>query len=168
MKDYLISIDPGTRESGVCIVRTKDMRPLASAKVPNENLIYWVMQNNPEFTLFFNVSAVTERMQGNSFAVGSDVFTTCEWIGRFDVELRNLGIEDRSFILRRDEYRALCGKEYTHNDKGIRQALVDRFAYGEPNYGKGTVKNPGWFHGFGADIWQAYGIAVAHIDRSRA
>ena len=167
MKRFIVAIDPGTRESGVCIVQTEDCRPLAFAKIVNEELPFWVLSNNPEKSSFSNMEAVIERMQGNSFTVGSDVFLTCEWIGRFDVELHNLGITERNYVLRRDEYKQICGREYSHNDKGVRNALVDRFAYGEKNYGKGTKKFPGWFHNFSADIWQAYAIAVTHIERGR-
>ena len=49
-------------------------------------------------------------------------------------------------------------------DSNIRQALVDRFAPGQPNYGKGTKAQPGWFYGFNADIWQAYALAVYAAD----
>ena len=31
MTDYVVAIDPGTTESGVCIVRAEDYRPLWSA-----------------------------------------------------------------------------------------------------------------------------------------
>ena len=50
-------------------------------------------------------------------------------------------------------------------DANIRQALVDRFAPGQPNHGKGTKDEPGWFHGFRADVWQAYALAVLVADR---
>ena len=167
MKRYLVAIDPGTTESGVCIINTEDYRPLAFTKINNDDVPYWILCNNPDRTSFTDVEAVIERMQGNSFSVGSDVFLTCEWIGRFDVELHDLGITSRSYILRREEYKYICGKEYSHNDKGVRGALVDRFAYGEKNYGKGTIKNPGWFHGFGNDMWAAYGVGVSYIDKAK-
>lgn len=50
------------------------------------------------------------------------------------------------------------------NDATVRQALVDRFAPGQPNHGKGTKAAPGWFHGFRADVWQAYALAVYVAD----
>ena len=166
MKRYLVAIDPGTTESGVCILDTEDFRPLAFAKIPNENIPFWIIQNNPEKGCFIRVEAVIERMY-NPKSASSHVFLACEWIGRFDVELHNLGITSRSFIMRWEEYRHLCGKEYAHNDKGVRNALVDRFAYGQRNYGKGTVMEPGWFHGFSNDIWQAYAIGVAFIEKMK-
>ena len=49
-------------------------------------------------------------------------------------------------------------------DSNIIQALVDRFAYGERNRGKGTKKEPGFFYGFKADVWQAFALAVTWYD----
>lgn len=170
MKRYLIAIDPGTTESGVCIIDTDNLKPIAFGKIVNEDVPSWILKNKPKngpYQSMEDTEAVIERMQGNSKPVGSEVFLTCEWIGRFDVELHDLGITQRSYILRWEEYRRLCAKEYARNDRGIRCSLADRFAYGQKNYGKGTVKNPGWFYGFFDDIWQAYAIGVAFIDKTR-
>ena len=71
------------------------------------------------------------------------------------------------YVFRRDEYKAICANIYTHNDKGIRQALVERFAYGQPNFGKGTKKAKGWFYGFSADSWSAYAIGCTYLDNTR-
>lgn len=164
---YVIAIDPGTTESGVCIVRTEDYKPLWCAKVPNEELLDQVFLVTDRLQICCrDCVLVIERMY-NPKAASSHVFLTCEWIGRFDV-LFSQGAwlsGETAYLYRYEEYRFLCGKEYAHNDKGVKSALVDRFAYGEANYGKGTKKAPGWFYGFAADTWSAYAIAVTFIDR---
>jgi hypothetical protein len=50
-------------------------------------------------------------------------------------------------------------------DSNITQALIDRFAMGRPNRGKGTKAEPGWFYGFRKDIWQAYALGVLEADK---
>jgi hypothetical protein len=62
-----------------------------------------------------------------------------------------------------DEKKTICHNPRA-NDSTIRQALIDRFAYGVPNKGKGSKKDPGWFYGFHADVWSAYAVAVTYAD----
>ena len=165
MRKYILAIDPGTTMSGVCLVRSEDMKPIWSAKLENHMVDSMACRELSTRDIRGNrVEVVIERMQGNNMPVSSDVFLTCEWIGRFDVYFRDLTDTSTRYVYRRDEYKALCANLYTHNDKGIRNALVDRFAYGQPNYGKGTKAEPGWFYGFSADAWSAYAIAVTYID----
>lgn len=163
MREYILAIDPGTTESGVCLVRSADYRPIWCAKLENHLIPGTITRDFPDIK-GSSIEVVIERMQGNSFTVGSDVFLTCEWIGRFDVWMRQITGAVTRYVYRRDEYKALCANLYTHNDKGVRNALVDRFAYGVTNYGKGTKAAPGWFYGFSADAWSAYAIAVTYLD----
>ena len=170
MRPYILAIDPGTKASGVCLVRTAELKPLWCAKLENRILVDYVIKvlsKDLDIALeqmLHGIQVVIERMQGNSMPVSSDVFLTCEWIGRFDTDFHNILNETTEFVFRRDEYKKLCANIYSRNDKGIRSALVDRFAYGQKNYGKGTAKAPGWFHGFSADTWSAYAIAVTFFD----
>lgn len=163
---YIIAIDPGTEQSGVCIVRSEDYRPLWVAKLENRELCSKTLDKLEELQInTISCALVMERMY-NPKAASSHVFLSCEWIGRFDfMFIVSTMIESTSYVYRYEEYRALCGKEYAHNDKGVKSALVDRFAYGEANYGKGTKKAPGWFYGFAADSWSAYAVAVTYLDR---
>ena len=165
MTDYVVAIDPGTTESGVCIVRAEDYRPLWSAKLENREFCSKTLDKLEELHAEpAQWSLVIERMY-NPKAASSHVFLTCEWIGRFDFWFKSFTPNNTDYIYRYEEYRSLCGKEYARNDKGIKSALVDRFAYGETNYGKGTKKDPGWFYGFSADAWSAYAIAVTYLDK---
>lgn len=166
MKDYVIAIDPGTTESGVCIVRTEDYKPLWCAKLPNIAVWKVAMTQLEKIERNARAQLVIERM-ANHASASSYVFLTCEWIGRFDVMFESDLFSPTAYVYRYEEYRFLCGKEYAHNDKGVKSSLVDRFAYGQPNYGKGTKKAPGWFYGFAADTWSAYAIAVTYIDREQ-
>ena len=168
MRQYLIAIDPGTTQSGVCLVRTEDYKPLWCAKVNNSFLGFEINGVlNRLNILLVQTQIVIERMQGNNMPVSSDVFLTCEWIGRFDVIFKRETAHDTDYVFRREEYKNLCSNIYSRNDSGIRSALVDRFAYGMENFGKGTKKKPGWFYGFGKDMWSAYAIAVTFLDRER-
>jgi hypothetical protein len=99
---------------------------------------------------------------GTGMPAGKEVFDTCVWIGRFMEHLLSKGVVS-DLVMRRDVKLHICGTSKA-KDSNIRQALVDRFAPGEPNYGKGTKKKPGWFYGFSEDMWQAYALAVAYLD----
>ena len=165
MRKFIIAIDPGTKASGVVMVRSEDLKPFMAAKIENEKVterVFEVLKSL--FILPESVDVVIEMIQGRfNQGFGSELLETAVWIGRFMEQLNFDGrIPDR--VLRMDEYKALCANVYTRNDKGVRDALVDRFAYGEQNYGKGTKKDPGWFYGFSADVWQAYAVAVTWSD----
>lgn len=167
-EDYVLAIDPGTTKSGVSLVRVSDYKPLFAIKDDNDVVqrgLHSIIRACGAYPP--NVKVVIEKMQGNALPVGTEVFETCIWIGRFSEYYYNWSGHQIEYIFRKEEYKNLCANIYTKNDKGIRQSLVDRFAYGQPNYGKGTIKNKGWFYGFSADAWAAYAIAVTWIDKMK-
>lgn len=158
----ILAIDPGNIESGVVIIDEKTLRPCFSEKMNNEELIQCIYDKCEPFNLYKN--AVIEKIQSYGMPVGIEVFDTCIWIGRFKEAIYNVypGI-DVDYIYRKDEKINLC-RSMKANDTTIKQALVDRFAPGEKNYGKGTKKEPGWFFGFAKDIWAAYAVGVTYYD----
>ena len=101
-----------------------------------------------------------EMIASYGMPVGKEVFDTCVWIGRLLERFKNVR---STLIYRKDEKLTICNSPRA-NDATIRQALVDRFAPGTPNKGKGSKKWPGWFYGFRADIWQAYAVGVTYHD----
>ena len=58
----------------------------------------------------------------------------------------------------------LCGSMGA-KDPHIAQALIDRYARGQPNRGKGTKVAPGFFYGFRADMWAAMAVAATYVDK---
>lgn len=111
-----------------------------------------------------NLYLAIETIQNLGQVVGKSVFDTCILVGRLYEHALVCGtFKDIQFIYRKEEKLNLCGT-LRSKDKDIIQALVRRFAPNEPNFGKGTKKNPGWFFGFKADIWQACAVTTTYHD----
>ena len=158
--EYVLGIDPGNEYSAYALIRTETCFPVKCEKLPNREL----HRRLPADQGPVGTEASIEMVASYGMPVGREVFETCVWIGRFlEVLAQNAGREP-GLVYRRDVKLHHCHSPRA-NDATIRQALVDRFAYGQPNRGKGTKKQPGWFHGFHSDIWQAYALAVATADR---
>lgn len=154
----ILAIDPGNTHSGIALIEPGTCKPIRVGKIPNEEVLDLIRS-----TSYDHLSI--EMIASYGMAVGKEVFDTCVWIGRF-VQHRNdmsLSSDDCQLVYRRDVKLHHC-QSAKAKDANITQALVDRFAYGEPNRGKGTKSNPGWFHGFAADMWQAYALAVLTSD----
>lgn len=161
---YVLAIDPGPIFSGVALINRQTFKPLRVGKETN----YTTMQFIDDVFVgrFFSdeLLVVIEMVghYGTGMPAGSDVFDTCVWIGRFIQHYKAMGV--RVYTLKRQAVKLnLCGTPRAR-DSNITQALVDRFAKGHRNFGKGTKKEPGFFHGFQKDIWQAYALGVTSID----
>ncbi|MGN1389406.1 MAG: hypothetical protein ACI4WR_07135 [Bulleidia sp.] len=153
----IIAIDPGSTESGV-VITTSLLYPVFHAKVPNDDVFRIIRDQVAKSS---SVCAI-EMIASYGMPVGREVFDTCIWIGRFVQYCKTIGLEPE-FVLRQQEKLTICHSPKA-NDATIKQALVDRFASGVPNHGKGTKKDPGWFYGFKADEWSAYAVAVTYHD----
>lgn len=156
----ILAIDPGNEKSAYCVIG-KDLRPITFGKIPNE-----LLRDKIKLGEFEKCNHITIEMighYGTGMSVGKTVFDTCFWIGRY-MELLDCEPE---FIFRKTVAANICGNSKA-NDSNIVRALIDRFAYGVPNNGKGIVNkkvnNPGWFYGFKEDIWQAYALGVTYHD----
>ena len=177
-KPWIIGIDPGTFESGY-VICDENLKPLAFNKIDNEKLCYeafiktmelWDEQYGADLvpadrdtvTFFDGIHVAIEMIASYGQNVGREIFDTCVWIGRFKEQLS--AFKNQQIIYRREERLTICESPKA-NDTMIRAALVDRFAPYVPNHGKGNKKNPGWFYGFRADIWQAYAVAVTYHDK---
>ena len=158
MSKTILAIDPGNKESGWCVIDSETRKPLRFGKNDNDTLRFAMLNS-----IYDHVAI--EMVASYGMPVGAEVFDTCVWIGRLWERCENAG--KRELVYRKDVKLHHCGVT-SAKDSNIRLALVDRFARGEKNYGKGTKKDPGFFYGFSADMWQAFALAVYVADREAA
>jgi len=159
--EHILAIDPGTTRSGVVVIDELTYRPLRIGKFENKDVVDEIEDLLPAS------KAVIEMVPsyGTGMAAGKDIYETCIWIGRF-IEQLSCCCDIVQLLQRNVVKMHLCGSPRA-KDPNVTQALVDRFAPGETNYGKGTKKTPGFFYGFSADIWQAYALAVTYLDMKK-
>ena len=148
----VLAIDPGNRQSAWCMIDGETLKPLSFGKEENKVVLDAVQHLSYD-------SIVIERVASYGMAVGRDVFETCEWVGRFTQAAR----VPPDYVYRQEEKLHICGDSRA-KDANIRRALIDRFAQHDLKNGKGTKKNPDWFYGFSADVWQAYAVAVTYVE----
>lgn len=162
-KQRVLAIDPGPIESAYTVIHDNG-EPIRFHKLPNVHLREKILIASNDFEEVDHVAV--EMVASYGMAVGKDVFETCVWIGRFCEAIRGnwYPFSEPDLVYRRDVKMHHCG-QVKAKDSNIRQALVDRFAPGVRNHGKGTKAEPGWFYGFSADVWQAYALAVLVADR---
>lgn len=153
----ILGIDPGNEESGY-VYTNENLKPIRFGKVSNELLLSAIYDHQLD-----TEHIAIEMVASYGMAVGASVFDTCVWIGKFCEALENINGVKPQFIYRKDEKMNMC-HSMKANDSTITQALVDRFAYGIGNHGKGTKKEPGWFYGFKKDVWQSYAVLVTYND----
>lgn len=162
-----VSIDPGDVLSAYTVFEVPSLRPLEVGKIPNAELIAkiadWAI-GDPLGDEPIRLYAI-EMIQGMGMPAGKTVFETCVWIGRFEQQIYTYGGPAAQVF---KAYRKTIATHHTGSSKAkdgnVAAALQDRFASGVPNRGKGTKAEPGWFHGFAADIWQAYAVGVYWAD----
>ena len=162
MSRWICAIDPGNEESAYVLLDPA-LRPVAGGKMANEQM-YKEMWEKIIDLWPIRVEFAIEMIASYGMPVGKEVFDTCVWIGRLQERLKGRPVR---LIYRKDEKMMIC-RSMKANDATIRQALVDRFAPGVSNHGKGTKKAPGWFYGFKADMWAAYAVGVTYHDLMEA
>jgi hypothetical protein len=155
----ILAIDPGPVESAFALIDAADCIPMRHGKIPNDDL-----RRDPAMTTADTVAI--EMVASYGMPVGAEIFDTCVWIGRYQQTLIDHDIPVE--LVKRLDVRLHHCHTGKAGDANVTRALIDRFAppaKGWGAYGKGTKANPGWFHGFKADVWQSYALAVMVADR---
>jgi len=158
----ILAIDPGNVQSAYVLI-DENLKPIDFNKLDNKILLNKLIDD--DFTSEYQ-HLVIEMIASYGMVVGKHVFDTCVWIGKFDQAIYGKN-KQRHFMYRKDVKMNLC-QSMKAKDSSIRRALIDRFAQHDYKNGKGTKKNPDWFYGFKADIWQAYALAVTYFEMNFA
>lgn len=161
----ILAIDPGNIESGWCVIDANTCQPLEFDKTPNDDLLERVNTYTDQPGSLTADRIVIEMVASYGMAVGKTVFDTCVWVGRYMQAYIDGHGATVELVYRQPIKLHHCGQAKA-KDSNIKQALIDRFDPHASNHGKGTQAAPGWFHGFRADIWQAYALAVYAADTS--
>lgn len=155
----ILAIDPGNTESAY-VLMDEDYKPLEFGKLKNSDMRQYLKSamRYEEFKDDYYTRVALEMIASYGMAVGSTVFDTCVWIGRYTEIADRGGEHDYNYVYRKDVKMNLCGQTKA-KDANIRQALIDRFGV------VGTKRSPGFFYGFKSDVWSAYAVGVTYLDQ---
>jgi len=150
----VFGIDPGPVQSAYVVWDGEEI--ISKDLIPNNRLLD--MCKN---WYSVQVPMVIEQVRSYGMPVGATVFDTVFWSGRFCQ-----AYPGKFYQVPRLQVKQHICHDSRAKDSNIIQALVDRFAYGQRNRGKGTKKEPGFFYGFKSDIWQAFALSVYWYDQN--
>ncbi len=156
----ILAIDPGNVESGV-VVLDDILYPVTFGKMDNEEALNFIVRFAADNAGKIGVVIEMISHYGTGMAVGETVFDTCIFIGRI---IQAISPCPYTLIKRATVKAHICNSAKA-SDSNVTQALIDRFAKGVRNHGKGVKKHPGWFYGFSEDVWQAYALGVTYADK---
>jgi hypothetical protein len=147
----ILAIDPGTTESGWCLM--DDLKVLESGIAANASMLEIVRENTRADVL------AIEMIASYGMPVGREVFETCVWIGRFKQVWSDP--DAVQLVYRKDVKIHLCGTTKA-KDPNVRQALID--LYPASGGGKtpqiGTKGQPGPLFGVSSHVWPALGVGI--------
>ncbi len=150
----ILGIDPGEKKSGVVFWDTKNQNVIRAEHADNEDVLRYISEGS------FDRVAI-EQIRSYRLIAGNDTIDTVWWSGRFYEAARKHVWADPFMIPRRTKegiVHHLCGID-SAGDKGVRQALVDR--YGEP----GTKKNQGKLYGIAGHLWAALAVCIVASEK---
>lgn len=148
MKD-IVAIDPGNEQSAFVWMRDNEI--LDKGLYENYHLLAWLSNTMP-----INCILLIEMVESYGMPVGKTVFETVLWVGRYLQKAKDRGAEVK--LIPRKQVKLHHCNSVRAKDGNIIQVLKDK--YGD----KGTKKNPGYFYGFSADMWQAFALASYYYE----
>ena len=151
----ILAIDPGTDQSAWCLL--KDGNTVSSfGKEDN----CWLLEGLRRTLYGWHTvdHVVIEMMSSYGKPVGTEVFETLVWIGRF-MEATRWTIPCHR-ITRRETKNYICKGCRKKNDATVRACLLERYGSEGVN-AIGTKKEPGPLYGVTGDVWSAIAVGIA-------
>lgn len=161
MIETVLAIDPGTDESGYVVVRAADHCIVDKGVVSNAATRELCSESDAEVM-------VIEMIGSYGKPVGTEVFQTVLWIGRFIecYETGGLGGVPGGRIrlmYRREIKTHLCGGYVKTKDSTVRQTLIDRYGPGK-RVAIGLKNSPGPLYGVTTHMWSALALAITYLE----
>lgn len=157
---WIIAVDPGTTHSAevhIAVSTNGEFDVMPIGIMPNYSVLLPMRSRSTEH---FRPVLVVEQIESFGMAVGTSVFETVFWTGRFCEAHENIG--GRCVRLPRRAIKLhLCGTSRA-KDANIRQALIDRF--GGKDVAVGTKNDPGPLYGMKSHLWAALAVGITYYD----
>ena len=152
----ILSIDPGTVQSGFVVFNSETRQVEESGVVENEELLHrssWVDAD---------ILAI-ESLQSYGMTVGQTTFETAIWVGRFIQYAVSNQIPYKKLYKKKDINPAICFTPQA-KDKNIRRAVLDMFepTGGGKNPEIGTKALPGPLFGVNSHAISALAVALTY------
>jgi len=142
----VIGIDPGAKQSSL-VVWDSVAKVITYKGILDNDHVPFCVRSAPSKSI-----VAIEQLRGYGLRVGNDTFDSIWWSGVFAEAAKSAGMPfymlPRADICNHLTDNPKCG------DKGIRDALIDR--YGE----QGSRKEPGRLYGIKSHMWAALAAAV--------
>lgn len=146
---YVLAIDPGPKISALVLWNGREI--LQAQMVENEAVATLASLWLAQCTVYEPVLAI-EWITHYGCPVGADIFETCRWVGRFQVQLEG-HVSGSRIVPRYLVKQWHCGRP-SAKDSNVLAALKEK--YGE----KGTKQRPGLTYPLKGDLWQAFALAT--------
>lgn len=148
-------LDPGSEQSAIVFYDEHEQRIEGHATMPNDALLRLIEERT---ALTTQRALVIEQVESYGMAVGSEVFRTVFWSGRFYQAWKG----ERYQLPRRDVKVHLCHSARA-TDANVRQAILDRFAPTKAEaIGKKSKPGPLW--GVKGHEFAALAVALTWAD----
>jgi hypothetical protein len=154
----ILGIDPGPVHSAFVVMEGE--RLVDKGWPLNEDLYEYLCEGRR----FHMVQAmVNEWMQYRGMPMGSEVFETCGWIGRFEAQFIGDGDLSRCHRITNEKIRSTICHDTRAKESYIRAALYEMYG-GSRRAAVGTKKEPGPLYGMKGHMWSALAVAITYME----